>query len=146
VIWAVRTGTFPTLAEARRMARPTAVHWGILRWGGQWLGPAGLQLPTLEIPDAVWQVYPDLSHAHDWEAAIKATSFVPDEVVAQLCDALGLIGTPEYCADRIADMTALGVRNLYLMPFQTFAPPEPEIQAFRDVVFPRLRAAGLRHS
>jgi hypothetical protein len=31
-----------------------------------------------------------------------------------------------------------------LMGFQTFAPPEPEIRAFRDVVFPRLRAAGLR--
>jgi 5,10-methylenetetrahydromethanopterin reductase len=101
-------------------------------------------LPELTIPDAVWKIYPDLSHAPDWEAAIKATSFVPDEVVAQLCDALGLVGTPESCADRIAEMTQLGVRNLYLMPFQTFAPPEAEIAAFRDVIFPRLAARGLR--
>jgi 5,10-methylenetetrahydromethanopterin reductase len=144
VIWAVRAGTAATTAEARRMARPTAVHWGILRWGGHWLGPAGLRLPALEIPDAVWKVYPDLSHAHDWEEAIAATSFVPDEVIAQLCDALGLVGTAEDCARRIADMTALGVRNLYLMPFQTFASPEPEVRAFGDVVFPHLRAAGLR--
>ena len=144
IIWAVRTGTAATIEEARRAARPTAVHWGILRWGGQWLGPAGLRLPALEIPDAVWKIYPDLSHAHDWEAAIAATSFVPDEIVAQLCDALGLIGTPEDCAGRIAEMTKLGVRNLYLMPFQTFVGPEPEVRAFRDVVFPRLRAAGLR--
>lgn len=144
IIWAVRTGTAATTEEARRAARPTAVHWGILRWGGQWLGPAGLRLPPLEIPDAVWKIYPDLSHAHDWEAAIAATSFVPDETVAQLCDALGLIGTPEDCAGRIAEMTKLGVRNLYLMPCQTFVGPEPEIRAFRDVVFPRLRAAGLR--
>ena len=144
VMWAARTGTAATVAEARRMARPTAVHWGVLRWGGHWLGPAGVKLPELAIPDAVWKVYPDLSHAHDWEAAIEATSFVPDEVVAQLCDALGLVGTPEYCADRIAEMSGLGVRNLYLMPFQTFAPPEPEVAAFRDVVFPRLAKAGLR--
>ena len=144
VIWAVRTGTASTIAEARRLARPTAVHWGVLRWGGHWLGPAGVELPPLTIPDAVWKVYPDLSHAHDWEAAIAATSFVPDDVVAQLCDALGLVGTPESCADRIAEMTKLGVRNLYLMPFQTFAPPEPEIAAFRDVIFPRLAARGLR--
>ena len=144
VIWAVRTGTASTLAEARRMARPTAVHWGVLRWGGHWLGPAGVKLPELTIPDAVWKVYPDLSHAQDWDAAITATSFVPDEVVADLCDALGLIGTPEYCADRIAEMTKLGVQNLYLMPFQTFAPPEPEIAAFRDAVFPRLRQLGVR--
>jgi 5,10-methylenetetrahydromethanopterin reductase len=144
VIWAVRTGTAATLEEARRLARPTAVHWGVLRWGGQWLGPAGVELPELTIPDAVWKIYPDLSHAADWEAAIEATSFVPDDVVAQLCDAYGLVGTPEYCADRIAEMTRLGVRNLYLMAFQTFAPPEAEIAAFRDVIFPRLAARGLR--
>jgi 5,10-methylenetetrahydromethanopterin reductase len=144
VIWAVRTGTAATTAEARRLARPTAVHWGILRWGGHWLGPAGVRIPELQVPDAVWKIYPDLSHAPDWEAAIAATSFVPDDVVAQLCDALGLVGTPADCAGRIAEMTKLGVRNLYLMPMQTFAPPEPEIAAFRDEIFPRLRAAGLR--
>jgi len=144
VIWAARTGTAATTAEARRMARPTAVHWGILRWGGHWLGPAGLRLPKFDIPDAVGKVYPDLSHAHDWEEAIAATSFVPDEIIAQLCDALGLVGTAEDCARRIVEMSKLGVRNLYLMPFQTFAPPEPEVRAFRDVVFPHLHAAGLR--
>src|SRR5499426_2528225 len=144
VIWAVRTATLPSTGEALRQARPTAVHWGILRWGGYWLEPAGLALPPLQIPDAVWKIYPDLSHAHDWEAAIAATSFVPDEVVAQLCEALGLIGTAEDCATRIVDLTALGVRSLYLMPLLTFAPPAREIAGFRDVVFPRLTAAGLR--
>ena len=144
VIWAVRTGTAATTAEARRQARPTAVHWGVLRWGGHWLGPAGIKLPALQIPDVVHQVYPDLSHAADWEAAIRATAFVPDDVVAELCDAIGLVGTAEDCAARIVQMTTLGVRNLYLMPFQTFAPPEREVRAFRDVVFPRLNAAGLR--
>jgi 5,10-methylenetetrahydromethanopterin reductase len=144
IIWAVRTGTATTAEEARRVARPIAVHWGILRWGGHWLGPAGLRLPELQIPDAVWNVYPDLSHADDWEAAIKATSFVPDEVVGQLCDALGLIGTADDCAGRIVEMTKLGVQNLYLMPFQTFVAPEQEVRAFRDVVFPHLHAAGVR--
>ncbi|HVQ76220.1 MAG TPA: LLM class flavin-dependent oxidoreductase [Candidatus Binatia bacterium] len=144
VIWAVRTATAATTAEARRLARPTAVHWGVLRWGGYWVEPAGIRLPKLEVPDAVWKIYPDLSHAHDWDEAIAATSFVPDEVVGELCDALGLIGTAEDCAARIAEMTGLGARNLYLMPLQTFTPPEAEIAAFRDVVFPRLRSAGLR--
>ena len=143
-MWAVRTGTAATTAEARRHARPTVVHWGILRWGGYWVEPAGIKIPKLEIPDAVHRIYPDLSHAPDWEAAIAATSFVPDEVVAQLCDAYGLIGTPEDCAARIAEMTKLGVRNLYIMALETFALPTQEVAAFRDVVFPRLRAAGLR--
>ena len=144
IIWAVRTSTMATTAEALRMARPTAVHWGVMRWGGYWLGPAGLRLPPMEIPEVAKQVYPDLSHAHDWEAAIKATAFVPDEIVAQLCEAMGLIGTPEDCAARIVEMTKLGVRNLYLMPLLTFAPPEAEVAAFRDTVFPRLADAGLR--
>ena len=142
VIWAVRTCTAATTAEARRLARPTAVHWGVLRWGGHWLEPAGIKLPSLEIPEVVRTIYPDLSHAHDWEAAIRATSFVSDEVVAQLCDAIGLIGAPQDCAARIGEMAKLGVRNLYLMPTLTFAPPEREIAAFADVVFPRLRDAG----
>ena len=144
VIWAVRTATRPSTAEALREARPTAVHWGVLRWGGYWLDPAGLRLPPLTVPDAVWKVYPDLSHAHDWEAAIAATSFVPDDVVAQLCEAMGLIGTPADCAARIRDLAALGVRSLYLMPLLTFAPPTREIAGFRDVVFPRLADTGLR--
>jgi 5,10-methylenetetrahydromethanopterin reductase len=142
IIWAARTGTAATTAEARRLARPTAVHWGVLRWGGYWLEPAGLTLPKLEIPEAVHRIYPDLSHAHDWEAAIAATSFVPDDVAAQLCDAIGLIGTPADCAARILEMAGLGVRNLYLMPLLTFAPPEREIAAFRDIVFPRLRSGA----
>jgi 5,10-methylenetetrahydromethanopterin reductase len=120
------------------------VHWGVLRWGGYWLEPAGLELPPLTVPEAVWKVYPDLSHAHDWEAAIAATSFVPDEVVAQLCEAMGLVGTAADCAARIRELADLGVRSLYLMPLLTFAPPEREITAFREVVFPALARAGLR--
>jgi 5,10-methylenetetrahydromethanopterin reductase len=143
LIWAVRMGTAATMAEARRQARPTAVHWAI-RWEGQWLERAGIRTPKLQVPDVVWKIYPDLSHAEDWEAAIEATSFVSDDLVAEMCDALGLVGTPEYCADRIIEMSKLGVRNIYLMPFQTFATPEAEIPGFRDVVFPRLRSLGLR--
>jgi 5,10-methylenetetrahydromethanopterin reductase len=138
VIWAVRTGTASTTAEARHQARPTAVHWGILGWGSHWLKDSGLQIPSFDIPAAVWDIYPDLAHAHNWEEAIAATSFVPDEVIAQLCDALGLIGTPEYCAERILDMAKVGVNKLYLMSLQTFVGPENEIRVFRDVIFPRL--------
>jgi hypothetical protein len=41
-------------------------------------------------------------------------------------------------------LTTLGVRNLYLMPLLTFAPPDREIAAFRDTVFPTLARAALR--
>jgi 5,10-methylenetetrahydromethanopterin reductase len=144
IIWAVRTGTATTTLEAQRQARPIAVHWGILRWGAHWLKDAGLQLPDFEIPDVVWKIYPDLSHAANWEEAIAATSFVPDAVIAQLCDALGLIGTPEHCAKRIMEMADIGVTKLYLMSFQTFVGPQQEVAVFRDQVFPVLKAKGYR--
>jgi 5,10-methylenetetrahydromethanopterin reductase len=144
IIWAVRTGSAASTAEAQRQARPIAVHWGILRWGAHWLKDAGLQLPELDIPEAVWRIYPDLAHAANWEEAIAATSFVPDEVIAQLCDALGLIGTSEHCAQRIMQMADVGVTKLYLMGLQTFEGPQQEVSAFRDRVFPMLAARGYR--
>ena len=144
IIWAARTGTASTMEEARRQARPTAVHWGLMHGGGHWLQYAGLDLPPFGIPQAVHEIYPDLGHATNWEEGIAATSFVPDDVIAQLCDALGLVGTPEYCAQRIAEMSKHGVTNLYLMTLQTFVGPERELRAFREAVFPQLQAAGLR--
>ena len=110
----------------------------------RWLEHTKLSIPHFEIPASVSKIYPDLSHAQDWEQAIAATSFVPDEVIAQLCDALGLVGTPEHCARRIVDLTAAGVKRLYIMPLQTFVGPEQEIRTFRDAVFPELKAAGCR--
>lgn len=142
IIWAVRTGTAATTLEAQHQARPIAVHWGILRWGAHWLKDAGLQLPEFEVPDTVWKIYPDLSHAANWEEAIAATAFVPDDIVAQLCEAFGLIGTPEHCAKRIMQMAEIGVSKLYLMGFQTFAGPQQEVVAFRETIFPALKAQG----
>ena len=144
IVWAVRTSTAATTAEARRRARPTVVHWGVLRWGGYWVEPSGVRLPKFDVPEVVSRIYPDLSHAQDWEAAIAATAFVPDDIVAQLCDAYGLIGTAADCARRIGEMTKLGIENLYIMPLETFALPVREVTAFRDVVFPGLQTAGLR--
>src|SRR4029453_4368779 len=55
-IWAGRTATKPAAAEARRSARPTAVHWGVLRWGGYWLEPAGGRFSQTRNPHAVENV------------------------------------------------------------------------------------------
>jgi 5,10-methylenetetrahydromethanopterin reductase len=144
IVWTVRVGIAATTAEARRQARPNVVHQAILSPRSHWAKHAGLALPHFEIPQAVREIYPDLSHARDWEQAIAATSFVPDEIVAQLCDTFGLVGTAEHCARRIVEMTEVGVTNLYVQAFQTFVGPEAEVRAFRDEVFPRLQAAGCR--
>jgi 5,10-methylenetetrahydromethanopterin reductase len=144
VVFAVRTGVADTIADARRLARPVVVHAALLAPGGPWLEAAGLRLPRFEIPAAVHAIRPDLSHARDWNAAIEATAFVPDDVVGELCDALGLFGTAEHCADRLVALAREGVRGLYLMGLETYAGADREVRAFRDVVFPRLAREGLR--
>ena len=144
VVWAVRTGMAATTAEARRQARPTVVHMSLLSPRSQWLAHTGLSIPHFDVPAAVHGIYPDLAHARDWEEAIAATSFVPDEVIAQLCDAMGLVGTPADCARRIGEMAGHGVTSLYVMAFETFVGPERELRLFRDEVFPLLQAAGHR--
>jgi 5,10-methylenetetrahydromethanopterin reductase len=144
IMWAVRVGIASSTTEARRQARPTVVHQALLSARSHWLPYAGLALPRFDIPPDVLAIYPDLAHARDWEQAIAATSFVPDEVIAQLCDTLGLVGTAEHCAQRIVEMAPAGVTNLFVQAFQTFVGPEQEVRAFRDEVFPRLKAAGYR--
>ena len=98
VIWAVRTGTAATTLEAQCQARPIAVHWGILRWGAHWLKDAGLDLPAFEVPDAVWKIYPDLSHAANWEEAIAATALRRADY-ADGCD-----GCHETVSDGVPDL------------------------------------------
>ena len=123
-----------------------------LRWFGGMVGNHVVDMVNRygEDSDKVPRVLTDYIKAresynydHHGKSGNPSTEFVPDDIVAQLCDALGLIGRPEDCAERILALTKLGIRNLYLMPLETFALPEREITAFRDVVFPRLRAAAV---
>src|SRR3989442_703797 len=76
VIWAARTATAATTAGARRLARPTAVHWGVLRWGGDWLEPPGLRLPKLENPEAVHPDFSGPSHPPGLGGADEAPSVI----------------------------------------------------------------------
>jgi 5,10-methylenetetrahydromethanopterin reductase len=144
IMWAVRVGIASSAAEARRQARPTVVHQAFLSARSHWLPYTGLKLPQLDVPPEVYGIYPDLSHARDWEQAIAATSFVPDDVIVELCDTFGLVGTADHCARRIVEMASAGVTNLYVQAFQTFVGPEQEVRTFQDEVFPRLKAAGVR--
>jgi hypothetical protein len=58
-----------------------------------------------------------------------------------MCDAIGLIGTPEYCARRIRRAEVNGIRHLYLMTSDSYQFPERELAAFRDRIFPALNSA-----
>src|SRR5918999_797957 len=82
--------------EAREVARPLCVQRLVEKSHAPYLRAAGIDAGELEIPAELSELYPDIPHAEDWERAKRLCGFLPDDILAQMCDAIGLIGTPEY--------------------------------------------------
>lgn len=129
-------------SEAREMVRPMCVQRLIEGSHTRYLEAAGIDVGDLEIPAALNELYPDVIHAEDWERAKELCSFLPNDLLAQMCDVIGLIGTPEYCAQRVLDAEANGIDHLYLMTSATYDYPHRELAAFKETIFPALAAAG----
>jgi 5,10-methylenetetrahydromethanopterin reductase len=129
------------LKEAREIARPICVNWMMEEYNARWLWAMGLDLRGLELPKELWDLYPDVIHAEDWEKAKSLCAFLPDDLLAQICDAVGFIGTPEHCAQRLREAEAAGLGHLYLRTSDTYKFAHRELQAFRDSIFPALASA-----
>ncbi len=126
--------------EAREIARPLCVQRLMEDYQARWLRASGVEPGKLDIPKELWELYPDVPHAEDWERAKKLCAFLPDDILAHICDTIGLIGTPEHCAQRIAQAEAAGIDHLYLMTGETYEFPHRELRAFQDEIFPALAA------
>ena len=126
------------LKEARETARPLAVQRLMEDTHKRWLQAAGLDFGELELPAGLWDLYPDVPHAEDWQKAQELCAFLPDDALAQICDTMGLIGTPEYVVDRIRQAEKSGLTHLYLMTGATYEFATGELQAFKDTIFPAL--------
>ena len=124
--------------EAMEMARPLCAQRLIETSHEPYLRGAGIDPGELEIPQGLRELYPDIPHAEDWEEAKRLCQFMPQDLLAQMCDAIGLIGTPEYCAQRLREAEAHGIKRLYLMTSETYEFPQRELEAFRDNIFPAL--------
>ena len=126
------------IQEAREIARPLAVQRLMETTYVRWLKAAGMDFSDFELPRGLWDLYPDVPHAEDWEKAKELCAFLPDDALAQLCDTMGLIGSPEYCAERIKQAEKAGLEHLYLMTDQTYEFATGELKAFKDQIFPAL--------
>jgi 5,10-methylenetetrahydromethanopterin reductase len=85
-----------------------------------WLRQAGLAIPDDPVPEAI-----------------------TDELAARVCDAFGLFGSPEACAERLVRAREeSGIAHVFLFPAHTLAGgyemPERELEAFRRIIAPRL--------
>ena len=78
--------------------------------------------------------YPDLGHARDWEAAVEATEWVPDEVLDDFCDRYCLIGDGPTVRRRVEELSSSGVTNLYVRGVHSYELPHNVLEGFADHV------------
>ena len=107
-------------------------------WPQRWLGPG---LP--------WLAYPSRANFH-WlrQAGIDiADDILPEQVsedmAARICEAMGLFGTAEECGRQLLRAAEeAGVERFFIFPCHTvqsgYDMPTPEVEAFRDVIFPMM--------
>jgi alkanesulfonate monooxygenase SsuD/methylene tetrahydromethanopterin reductase-like flavin-dependent oxidoreductase (luciferase family) len=62
---------------------------------------------------------------------------VPDRLV----DGFGWVGSTERIAERVMELTDLGVRRFVVLPHSLSGDPEPTVAAFRKLVAPRVEQA-----
>ena len=132
--------------EARELARPHCVRWLMKKAMARGLREAGIDIDRLEIPKELVEgrpeamdtlnLYPDLHHAEDWERAVQLCAFIPEDILAQICDALGFIGSPEYCAQQLQVAYADGMDHFYMAAAETYSFPRRELLAFEETIFP----------
>jgi len=124
--------------EAREVARPLCVQRLVETSHRPYLEAAGIFADHLDIPQELNDLYPDIPHAEDWDRAKQLCSFLPEDILIKMCDALGLIGTPEYCVERIKKAESDGINHLYLMTSESYQFPKRELEAFQSKIFPAL--------
>ena len=100
---------------------------------------ADVFFPGIEIParpaDYV-EPYPDLGHAVDWDAAKRATSYVPDAAV-EACVALG---SADEIAERVQTLAALDIDAIWWRDEATWTRPDTLMERLSAEVLPRFRA------
>jgi 5,10-methylenetetrahydromethanopterin reductase len=125
VAFVVPFGLADTLAQARR-------------WPQRWCAP-----------DQSFLTYPSASNLY-WlrEAGLALPDGAPPEAIGdalagQVCEAFGLFGPAEHCAERLLRAHAeAGVEHVFLFPAHTregsYEMPVREVEAIRRVIGPRL--------
>jgi 5,10-methylenetetrahydromethanopterin reductase len=124
--------------EAARIVKPYVV--ATAQTGGrESLRAAGIDVDP---PEVVGGIYPDMSHATDWDAAADAAEeWVSDEMAVRYADAFCLVGPPEHCVSRLETALAAGATSFYIRHVSSYTLPEEVLRAFGDSIIPRFRSA-----
>lgn len=121
-------------AEAARIVKPYVV--ATAQTGGRaLLHDLGIEIDP---PAVVGGIYPDMSHAEDWDAAADAAAeWVTDKQALLFADAFCLIGSPDELADRLQAAADAGARSFYIRHFSSYTLPSELLRTFAETVLPR---------
>ena len=138
-IFDISTHIAATHEEALHQARHVCAHWVTQDALVSLLRVGGVEVPEMSFPPELLNAYPDLYHAEDQEAVVRLTSFLSDDMVERLCGVIGGYGTAEEVGDRLAMAAEQGVTRILVRTAETYSLPRATLEAFRDVIFPKLR-------
>jgi 5,10-methylenetetrahydromethanopterin reductase len=123
--------------QARRLARPYAAlfarHWP------EALRAVGIPVPP---PRPMPELYPDVNHCEDWERAVAATDWVPDEVLDLFCSKYTLMGTARDLIPKLEAVVSRGITHFYLLGFKSYELPTDVAQLFAKEVIPYFRSTA----
>ncbi|MEU7858292.1 LLM class flavin-dependent oxidoreductase [Nonomuraea sp. NPDC049141] len=95
---------------------------------------------TLDLPDRIDGVYPDLVHAEDWDRAVEICSrWVSDAAAVAFAQAFCLFGTAQEIHARLRELGDAGVDGVYLQHVGSYDLPEELIETVGRDVLPALR-------
>lgn len=115
----VQTVFADDISQGLRLARPLAAHHA---------GGYSRNLP----PMSQAEIYPDISHAQDWDRAMKAAEFVTDsEVMAN-----AFVGKPRDFVEFLEKVKRHGIESVYLKCRDSYGLPENEARMMEEVVIP----------
>lgn len=134
-LWlAAHTAITPDERTAARLVKPLCLSSAQLG-AGEALRSVGIEL---DVPPVVEGVYPDVTHAEDWEAAIAvAERHVDDEAADRYATSFTLAGPVELVAERVAAATELGISSFYVLGLSSYELPRALLEAFGDSILPR---------
>ncbi len=137
IVLAAHTAVAADEHEAARLVKPMVVSSAQLGGAGA-LREIGIEI---EVPPVAAGVYPDMTHAEDWELAIEhAEQWVSDEMAHAYATRYALAGTPESVAARVEEMVGLGVSAFYILGLSSYQLPADLLRAFGEEIIPRVRA------
>lgn len=121
-------------AEGARLVKPLCISSAQLG-GSEALRSVGIEI---SVPPVVEGIYPDVTHAEDWEAAIRAAGrYVSDDVARRYAESFTLAGPPDVLRARIDRAAELGIAGFYILGYSSYELPVAALETFRDEVIPR---------